>query len=65
VYRNEKRDALKSVGRTVSLYQQLLQMNLHNQQKGIRMVKNHGNPTPPKAQNKAPVTGPKEMEIYE
>ena len=69
MYKNgkkKKKDALKRVGRTVSLYLQLLlQMNLHNQQKGIRIMKNHGNLTPAKAQNKAPVTGHKEMEIYE
>lgn len=68
MYKNGKKKtkqnhALKRVGRTVSLYLQLLlQMNLRNQQKGIRIMKNHGNLTLAKAQNKAPVTGPKEME---
>ena len=54
-----KRDALKRVGRTVSLYlQPLLQMH-------TRTMKNQRNLTPPKEQNKAPVTGLKEMEVYE
>lgn len=62
----KKKRCTEGAGRTVSLYLQLLlQMNLRNQQKGIRIMKNHGNLTPAKAQNKAPVTGPKEMEIYE
>lgn len=60
-----KRDALKRVGRTVSLYlQPLLQMHLH-QHKVTRIMKNQRNMTPPKEQHKAPVTGPKEMEVYE
>ena len=35
-----------------------------HQSKDIRLISNQGNKTPLKEHDKAPITGPKDMEIY-
>ena len=62
--RVQKWKKIKSVGRTVSLNLQLIQIHLY-QHKATRIIKNQDDMTPPKEQNKIPVTGSKEMKIYE